>query len=457
MTKKLRITYGVLAVLAAAICLCTVVYTDHLILSEFGYKYIDSVFRGNFPALFKEQSWSYGFTIYTIYAIWSIPVWIVFQLFHISGLVSEYALAVLWYKIMLAAFAAFSVYLLDRIAARVYKDEQHDAALQYICSPLFLLIVFYVAQCDIIGLSFVLLGVYYFLGEETKDYPKFLLAFALASTMKYFALIVFVPLVLLRQKRILLIARDWILGISLVFLSEIIKRFSDAAVHAEANPDFYVNQHVSSFSGYAIQLSENKNVGIFGIVFLALCARAYLWQRTEGLENAMRTFWIALGGYLCFLLGYPSNFYWYVLVVPFWVLLSFSNKEKLQINLILEIIFAVTTILNLAMKQRWVVAGSGMFDYLLLKSQRGVLAANEMPWTLRTRWEDIVEQGPLIAGLQYAAAIIFLVINFPRKKDGVYECSKEDRIELGILTVGKLAVVYGLLLGAFGVLWYVEG
>lgn len=80
-----------------------------------------------------------------------------------------------------------------------------------------------------------------------------------------------------------------------------------------------------------------------------------------------------------------------------------------------------------------------------------------MPWTLRTRWEDIVEQGPLIAGLQYAAAIIFLVINFPRKKDGVYECSKEDRIELGILTVGKLAVVYGLLLGAFGVLWYVEG
>lgn len=168
MTKKLRITYGVLAVLAAAICLCTVVYTDHLILSEFGYKYIDSVFRGNFPALFKEQSWSYGFTIYTIYAIWSIPVWIVFQLFHISGLVSEYALAVLWYKIMLAAFAAFSVYLLDRIAARVYKDEQHDAALQYICSPLFLLIVFYVAQCDIIGLSFVLLGVYYFLGGGDK-------------------------------------------------------------------------------------------------------------------------------------------------------------------------------------------------------------------------------------------------------------------------------------------------
>jgi len=78
--------------------------------------------------------------------------------------------------------------------------------------------VFHIAQSDMLYTYLTVLGIHAFLKNDKK---KFILFFAMAVSCKVIAVFVFIPLLLMMEKRILHIARDGILGVIILPLERI--------------------------------------------------------------------------------------------------------------------------------------------------------------------------------------------------------------------------------------------
>lgn len=74
-----------------------------------------------------------------------------------------------------------------------------------------------IAQIDMITVFLMLWGIREYLNSDQITW-KFLLIFSFAAAMKIFALFVFIPLVLLKEKRILYVIVDMIAGVICIAL-----------------------------------------------------------------------------------------------------------------------------------------------------------------------------------------------------------------------------------------------
>lgn len=111
------------------------------------------------------------------------------------------------------------------------REASRTAVYAFLFSGILLMAAYYVGQYDIIGVVFAVYGVYYYL---KGDYKKFYLFFALAITCKYFALLLFICLVLLYEKRILYIVRNMVFGCWLVVAEKLL--FSLGKSYIEIHP-----------------------------------------------------------------------------------------------------------------------------------------------------------------------------------------------------------------------------
>lgn len=434
--------------LAITYCFLFLLYSDNLINSQVGYEFISSIFQGTLKEYFNSSSWSYGLTIYTIYAVWSIPVWLVFRVFGFS-LENLTAIPVLlWYKLLLAVFALWSVYLIGKIAEEIYGGLKREVQLQYMCSVFFVFPVFYIAQCDIMGLCFVLLGTYYYIKEENK---KFLVSFAIAMTMKYFALLVFIPLVLFRYRKIRKLFSIFLAGIALIGISMVIISASSTGKGAIANGSYYVNEHIERFSEITIVLHENLSIGLLGFFYTALCVLAYIIPNDDKEQNKRYAVWLVLAGYLNFFLFYMCNFYWYVLLAPFITLAAFHKLKYTKAALLLVSIFEVMTGICHAFLREWVFMGPTAYSYLFLRKYGENVTENGVLFCLEEisdnlfydgwNWRDFI---PVWNGIAYASILAVLILSFPGFMKRINKEEEKDKvcIDLKEVTGIRIIIIY---------------
>lgn len=150
-------------------------------------------------------------TLYVIFSIWNMPI-------HFLDLTSLQTLShfqldlatpfeIAWWKTLLAFFYAGSTILIYKIAHLIqspYKIKPSLISTVFATSPFVIFAVFIFSGYDVISVFFTLLGFYYYL---KKDIKRFILFFAIAISCKYFAAIIFFPLILMIEKRPLHIAR----------------------------------------------------------------------------------------------------------------------------------------------------------------------------------------------------------------------------------------------------------
>lgn len=137
--------------------------------------------------------------IYAIFALWMIP-------FRFTGLtdlrqspIDALALSeVFWAKLLLVVFFAASAMVLRRIAVDLSgkQEEGRRVAVIYLTAPLAVFAVFIFGQYDVIALFLLLCGLYYYLRRRYLPFAGF---FSLAISFKYFALVPFIPLLLMAQ------------------------------------------------------------------------------------------------------------------------------------------------------------------------------------------------------------------------------------------------------------------
>lgn len=444
--RKVDICYMLIGI-AILYCFLLLLYSDNLINAQQGYDWIDSIFSGTFKEYYNSTPWSYGISIYFIYAVWSVPVWIVFHAFGIP--VDMLSIPVLlWYKLLLALFAGWSVWLVGKIAQEVYGEFKREVQLQYVCSAFFVFPIFYIAQCDIIGLCFVLVGIYYYMKEDNK---KFLISFAIAITMKYFALFAFIPLILFRYRKLGKMFRMLWGGAILIAISMLVISGSDTGAGVMGESTYYVNQHIQRFSEISVELNPSVSIGLLGFFYMVLCVLAYIIPNDDKEKNKRYTLWLAFAGYLSFFLFYMCNFYWYVLLAPFIILIAFNKPQYLKVSLLLEVVYGVSTAICHAFLRAWVFMGPTAYNYLFLRKYGENVTENGILFLLRKIAERVLYEGwdwttfiPVLNGIAYAGIILLLVLQFPGTgpKAAVAERKEELLAELKIVTLIRISVIY---------------
>lgn len=408
----------------------TMLYGDNLINSNTGYMIIDKIFSGQFGQLYNEIDWSYGLSIYFIYALWSVPIWFIG---YICGFeINMNAIPVLlWYKLLLAVFAIWSIFLVGKVAEELYAERKQEVKLQY-CMSIFLVVpVVAIAQCDIIGICFVLLGLYYYIKEQNI---LFIIAMAVAITMKGFAILPFLPLVLFRFRKISKLISVFGAGLLFAGVSELVIRNSETGASARSNPEYYVNVAIQRLTEVRIDAGASRVIGLLGFFFLILCIIAYILPNQDTEKNKRYAIWLVFSSYLSFFLFYNNNFYRHVLLAPFLILAIYVKPGLTKVCLLLETLYGITVALDSINKQPWVFLGPKTFSYLFIGKE---ILDN---W-LFTRIHWFLEAYmPLILGISYASVIAILVLTFPGVKDLPVEDGVEK--EMRIVTWMRISVIY---------------
>ena len=158
--------------------------------------------------------------LYLIYAIWNLPLLFLGLIPPASQLATaDLTTQLVWAKLLIVSFFFASGWILLKISNLLKQDplvnqNRHPEVL-FVTAPIAIFAVFLFGQYDIIGIFFVLTGFYFYL---KKDLLRFAILFSIAISFKYFALVIYVPLVLMIEKNPLKIARLMLIGATAVLI-----------------------------------------------------------------------------------------------------------------------------------------------------------------------------------------------------------------------------------------------
>lgn len=347
---------------AIVYCFFSVYYADITVTGRFGLVFLDSLFDG-IPRSFYSNALASGIApegavydigTYVIFAVWSIPVWILQHVVHLDPMCAG---SLLWFKLLVVIFYAGTIYWFYKVAALLLsEDDAAMATLIYATSLYTVFPVFIAVQYDVLSVFFLLAGIYYCLNNNRR----WLIFMAVSITIKPMALLILVLVILWKEKNILAILAQLIEGLSLLLLCKLIY-FRDPG-------------YAKSASGF---LSKNLNGllnnGIatpYGLisVFLLVVSAIYLVAYFTSESNPRQMILLAFGIWGAFEIFGGMTCYWSIYLAPFMTLAVFvggrTNRGKLLlIQYIQEVLMLIVFILHTS----WVYGGSKTYSYLLLK------------------------------------------------------------------------------------------
>jgi hypothetical protein len=279
-------------------------------------------------------------TLYVIFSIWNIPI-------HFLDLTSlqtlnnfQWDLAtpfeITWWKILLAFFYVGSIILIYKIANLIespYKIKPSLISTIFATSPFVIFSVFIFSGYDVISMFFTLLGFYYYLKHDIK---RFILFFAIAISCKYFAAILFFPLILMIEKRPLHIAKllalgslAVVLGLCFYWKSEIFREEIFNPLLLKIKDNALRNSILSDQLRLTISLVRLS----FLALYIAACVHIFFKKFKSKTEWQKYAIFMSLFSYALMFLIVKWHPQWSIIAIPFISLsyLFIKNKRLLSI------------------------------------------------------------------------------------------------------------------------------
>ncbi|MCM1182321.1 MAG: hypothetical protein NC337_02990 [Roseburia sp.] len=438
-------------IIITAFAMFTMFYSDFQGTMDFAFQVTRQIFHGDFGGVQYIAAHSYGMTMAVLLIVWMIPFYpfaaIAGEDFWYFGSLA----GAVWSKLFLSLMTVFFVKAVCSIAKHfeVRREIRKWLPLFLLTSAFYFFPVVEIGQCDIIELTFVTWGLYYYLKEDTK---RFLLFFAIAIPMKWLALMIFVPLVLLHQKNPVKIIAEGALGGSLFGVNLIIRKvvygsflgeFTSTAISGLTSTASGGSESIAD--GMVIEINSIENFfgpviadsSVFIVVYLLICILAYAIKK----DWELWAIYIPLLVFSCFLVLTPTNFYWTVLLLPFMTIMMFCNGYQLRLSMLLETIAGWAAVFVSVFSASWVIGGEKTFEYLFL---RGIARGADVKTFLGNEHEF----GELLpyANSAYVACIIgLLIINLPglvRKHEGEEQTAFDRWIIWGRVALLFLWVVF---------------
>lgn len=454
---------AVLAVLLFS--MFTMFYSDFQGTMDFAYQVTREIMHGNVNAIANLAANSYGMTMAIVLIIWMIPFCIFTLPFGKEFWYFGSIAGAIWSKLFLLVMTVFLLKAMEKLAIllNIKKENRKWISLFLLTSVFYFLPVVEIGQCDIIALTFMMWGIVFYIKGDLK---KFLAFFAFAIPMKYFPLMVFVPLVLLHEKNPLKIILQGICGGSLLGINLIIRKFVWGSVVGSFTSDAIGK--ISSTSNSIAELEEVSqnatvyiesnaieaffgpfisNASLFVMCYILICIFAYALK-----YDSNKCIWSVYIPFLVFC-GFftltEANVYWIVLMLPYMVLVIFSNASQLRLNMLLETIAGWAMLFIYMFKMPWVVGGESTFEYIFLKG-------NTVGSNMETYFRHVVDLTGLLpyAYSAYIACMIgIILVNIPmfkKENEGIIENQSFDRwiiwSRIGLVLVWVLLLVYVLLM-----------
>lgn len=277
----------------------------------------------------------YYWTVYAVIGIWNLPIWILHKLFAINPFSIK---CMLWCRLEVVFFLILTLWMLEKIMRDFGFGKEKCRFAQFIFTSSLLVILPTVAisQIDIITVFLMLWGIREYLNSEKITW-KFLLIFAFASSLKIFAMFVFIPLVMLREKRILAVVGD--LAVGTVFILASLLPYAGRADYVESTS--ILNDVMVDRIFETVFPAGNLEIPAFLTILVGICIWAYATKIKDREQYLYYANWIALAVFADFFIFVIAHPYWIVLLAPYVVLLIMMNPERMKINILLEFFMEV--------------------------------------------------------------------------------------------------------------------
>ena len=309
-------------------------YNDILVTAKHGMQFWKILFDGDILHFFERnyvasgneyysavQGCAYNILLYIIFAIWNIPLALLSAFTNMDVMNNVFCIA--YIKLMTVAAMALSVVLLRRILLLLDVDKEDHSLLSflYLTSCLMIAVVFVISQYDLVSVVFQLLGFQAFLERKDKEFVFF---FGIAFCLKYFSVILFLPLLLLRYKRLYswlasLVGMVLPLAVTSVPFAKSYDRFS-----ADLTGDLLSKLFRFDGNGYSL----------FVILYCFLLVWCFLQE--EDAAFSRKAVWVSFVAYGLFFSLLDVYLYWAIMFAPFMVLMIAVMPRYLYLNLLLE-------------------------------------------------------------------------------------------------------------------------
>ncbi len=433
--KRTRLFLAAAGVLIGLIFFYSFIYNDILETMRVSISFWDYLFRGEIRTFYggrwtmdpiaytKEVQAVYDFPIYIIFAIWNFPLWLLERFAKMDIFTSFWCLA--WGKTLLLISVILIVRALYRLCRTLdmTKERAGLVCLLFLTSNFFVSSVVVMCAYDIVALYFAIVGLdFYFKG----DMRKFVLCFMCSIPLKFFSLLIFIPLVLLKEKRVLKILQYVFLSILPILVFRfLIPCTVEAGV--SGNVSWSIANSIKSTNlsnlvwiyvfGYEAQL-------VLGRVALPIAGWMILYLGCYLVRMDDTDKWKRWGIYICFLTDAIlfsccfSHPYWLFVMLPFVVIIIGQNAEIAFANTITEMVFTWGMLLAQMFKLPWCFGSAlvyGMFWPKILGEMPSFIPVT--PMTLYTKLTGSESsQGYLIDignSVFVAGLILFAVVNNP--------------------------------------------
>ena len=416
-------------------------YSDLLLTTRHGINFWNILFDGQIHNFYHinitesgnvyypdVNSCAYNILIYIIFAVWNIPLAILWKITSID--IMNNLLCLAWAKLLPVTAAVICARLVWLILEDldVSKSRRQFATYLIFSSAILISAVFINCQYDTLGLVFQLLGIRCYL---KKDFRGFIIYFGIAVCLKLFALIIMIPLLLIREKKLSKLLAWMVFAIVPYLVTTLPFSLVDAARGIEQRKSLFMEL-------FPMLLSKANQNGLFYwfvVVYGALLIWCFLRNPKEtSREDVLWVCFCAISSFFVFLHTYP---YWIVLMVPYIALIfALSPNHLLPVMLLLETIGSCALVLKMMRFFDWTYWGNTMNTMVLpyLFPQQFENTVSRIRFLITT----MNERGVLIVYSCIVLAFSAMAwLRYPEKT----KCEKETLVlDREIVTVRFLAI-----------------
>ena len=265
--------------------------------------------------------------LYILFAIWNLPLYLIGMLSPLisnplgSLLTAVPLIEFVWAKIFIASFFFASIYVLSKISNLILIENPKlklQTPMIFATAPIAMFIAFVLGQYDIVGVFFTLIGFYFYL---KKDWKLFSLFFSIAVSFKFFAFVIYFPLILLIEKRPIHILKFLMIGVLFSLIEILIYWNNDSfrdrifSILTNKVKDGFLSEH--SITHYSIPI-----IYVMGCIYLfkEKFKGNFIWHR-----NSILACIGAYGLMLSFVVWHPQ---WVMITMPFFAMAYMLVKNR---------------------------------------------------------------------------------------------------------------------------------
>ena len=293
--------------------------------SSFSYAYLEGHFldfyhynKATFSAV---PGYYYLQPIFLLFAAWNLPL----KLFGLTGHAAQGEIKLstaelAWGKLLLVVFLALCSVVIYRIA-RLIVEEDGPAKLcmfLFLTNPLTIYTIFIFGGFDIFSLAFMMLGLYAFLRNKRW---QFILWFAFAIPFKYFALIPFLPLLLLDEKNVWKILRSLFVAAAPTLVCLAFSLLDPGGADGEAL------RQLGTLRFFALEIGPMMKPAIFVLAYLGICLFAH-FKCADGRQRQKYAVLLPLAATSLIFVCMAWNAQWVILITPWLALAFLFNPNK---------------------------------------------------------------------------------------------------------------------------------